>query len=70
MKKGRCSVCDKHGYVTVHYLIPKWEGGSDHPSNLVTVCLDCHAWLHEQIDVGIYYRWQMSTQGRRLGPPM
>jgi predicted HNH restriction endonuclease len=69
VKKGRCSICEKHGYINVHHLLPKSEGGSDHPSNLATVCLDCHAFLHEQIDAGIYYRWQMTTAGRTLGPP-
>ena len=69
MKKGRCGTCKQHGYINVHHLLPKSEGGSDHASNLATVCLDCHVVLHEQIDVGIHYRWQMTTGGRTLAPP-
>ena len=69
MKKGVRGRCGKSGYINVHHLLPKSEGGPDHPSNLATVCLDCHVFLHEQIDAGIYYRWQMTTAGRMLGTP-
>ena len=69
MKKGVRGRCGKSGYINVHHLLPKSEGGPDHPSNLATVCLDCHVFLHEQIDVGIHYRWQMTTAGRTLAPP-
>ncbi|MCE5295509.1 MAG: HNH endonuclease [Euryarchaeota archaeon] len=29
-------------YTEVHHIIPVIDGGSDHPSNLVTLCVECH----------------------------
>jgi|15BtaG_2_1085339.scaffolds.fasta_scaffold42109_2 predicted HNH restriction endonuclease len=68
MKKGRCESCDGVDYINVHHLTPKSEGGSDKPYNLATVCLSCHAWMHEQIDNGVYHRWAMTMEGRKLVP--
>lgn len=28
--------------VEVHHVIPRVEGGSDHPANLMTLCAECH----------------------------
>ena len=30
----------------MHHIKPRIEGGSDHPSNLVTLCPNCHALIH------------------------
>jgi hypothetical protein len=44
----RCRACGKDlrgvpGWVTeVHHIRPRAEGGSDHPSNLLTLCVMCH----------------------------
>lgn len=44
----RCRECGKNlaeapsWFTEVHHLVPRSEGGSDHPSNLVTLCVMCH----------------------------
>lgn len=45
---GRCRICGKDlsrvpSWLTeVHHVQPRSEGGSDHPSNLITLCIMCH----------------------------
>ncbi len=36
-----CQKCGLHGW-HVHHIIPKGMGGSDDPSNLETLCEECH----------------------------
>ena len=31
-----------------HHLIPRAKGGPDHPRNLLTICTDCHSFLHNR----------------------
>jgi len=43
-----CQQCGKHGpndhvSLHVHHKIPRGNGGSDDPSNLITLCANCHA---------------------------
>jgi len=44
----RCSECGRDlnnypgWYTEVHHVMPVISGGSDHPSNLVTLCTECH----------------------------
>jgi 5-methylcytosine-specific restriction protein A len=44
----RCQECGKElgsvpAWLTeVHHIVPKAKGGSDHPSNLMTLCVMCH----------------------------
>ena len=40
----------------VHHLIPRSLGGSDDPSNLVTLCDGCHAAHHPNFQVGLSRR--------------
>ena len=42
----RCSLCDSTKYLQIHHCIPRGQGGSDHPHNLITLCSDCHAMAH------------------------
>jgi len=41
----KCSNCEGDG-VHLHHIVPKSRGGSDNPSNLVLLCLDCHSKAH------------------------
>jgi hypothetical protein len=42
-----CQGCNASGLrVDVHHIIPVSAGGGDDPSNLITLCLDCHARIH------------------------
>ena len=52
-----CQVCHKkHKKLNVHHIIYRSKGGSDRPSNLITVCEDCHTTKNHQPG-GILYKW-------------
>ena len=40
-RDGRRECGSKH-YLAAHHVIPRVEGGPDHPSNFVAVCVTCH----------------------------
>lgn len=42
---SKCSNCKNKGEHW-HHIVPKSRGGSDNPSNLVFLCLDCHSKAH------------------------
>ena len=35
-----------HGLLHAHHIVERNRGGADHPSNLLTVCKECHGKLH------------------------
>lgn len=40
---GICRCCgEKADEYEIHHIKPQCEGGSDHPTNLVLLCIDCH----------------------------
>ena len=45
--RGLCVPCHQAGAVTVarevDHVVPQWEGGTDDPSNLQSICRKCHA---------------------------
>jgi RNA-directed DNA polymerase len=43
-----CRHCGGKGNLEVHHLKPRHRGGNDHPSNLVTLCEECHV-HHDEI---------------------
>lgn len=42
----RCALCDSTRYLQIHHVIPRGEGGSDYPENLITLCSVCHGQAH------------------------
>ncbi|MDD1771041.1 MAG: HNH endonuclease [Methanomassiliicoccales archaeon] len=46
--EGKCRSCGRplegmpSWFFEVHHVVPRCEGGSDHPRNLVTLCYLCH----------------------------
>lgn len=38
----RCALCPR-GASEVDHIVPLVDGGTDHPSNLRSLCRDCHA---------------------------
>lgn len=42
----RCALCDDPRHLQIHHVIPRSEGGSDFPENLITLCSKCHALAH------------------------
>ena len=37
-----------HGLLHAHHLKERSKGGTNHPKNVVTVCVVCHSWLHNK----------------------
>lgn len=57
--KFRCVECEKpcnRGEADIHHLLPRSAGGSDEPSNLVTLCDGCHAAHHPKLSAGLARR--------------
>ena len=55
----RCVECEKpcgRGEADIHHLLPRSAGGSDEPSNLVTLCDGCHAAHHPKLAAGLARR--------------
>lgn len=43
----KCAVCGKtHVYLQIHHKVQRKDGGTNTPSNLITVCEDCHKAYH------------------------
>jgi 5-methylcytosine-specific restriction endonuclease McrA len=42
----KCVECGSQKNLHVHHIIPLSRGGSNHPSNLQTLCEDCHTEKH------------------------
>ena len=42
----RCALCDSTQYIQIHHAVPRGEGGTNSPHNLITLCADCHALAH------------------------
>ena len=38
----KCYICERETNLHVHHIIPRIEGGTHHPSNLITLCRGCH----------------------------
>ena len=42
----RCALCDNPRFLQIHHVVPRGQGGTDSPHNLITLCSDCHALAH------------------------
>ena len=42
----RCALCDSTDGLQIHHAVPRGEGGSDFPENLISLCWRCHALAH------------------------
>ena len=58
-----CQVCkkSKDKILNTHHIIYKSHGGSDRPSNLITVCTDCHTHKNHQKG-SILYKWMQENK--------
>jgi len=43
---NKCTECGASTPLEVHHIIPRWAGGTDHPSNLRILCYECHKAVH------------------------
>jgi hypothetical protein len=44
----RASGCESAHFLDVHHVIPREQGGTNDPANLITLCAPCHRLIHEQ----------------------
>lgn len=51
--KNQCIECGFTENLHVHHLIPRHLGGSDAPSNLITLCAACHAVRHPTLQISL-----------------
>ncbi|MGN0964433.1 MAG: HNH endonuclease [Dysosmobacter sp.] len=42
----RCAICDSARGLQIHHVIPRSQGGSNRPENLITLCMYCHGVIH------------------------
>lgn len=51
----KCVISDGtcEGSLDVHHVIPRAQGGPDHPSNLITLCDKHHAARHPTLQVSL-----------------
>jgi len=47
MQKGICERCGEHCYINEHHIYPQEFFGSSGNKTTVTLCLLCHAEIHE-----------------------
>jgi ATP-dependent DNA helicase RecQ len=55
----RCVECGQSCHADeadIHHLLPRSAGGSDEPSNLITLCDGCHAAHHPKLSAGLARR--------------
>jgi HNH endonuclease len=69
--KFKCVECGKpcnRGEADIHHLLPRSAGGSDEPSNLITLCDGCHAAHHPKLAAGLarraIERWAVTPRRR------
>ena len=42
----RCALCDCSQGLQIHHVVPRGEGGTNQPENLITLCSYCHSHVH------------------------
>jgi len=47
--KDMCIMCRAKDGLELHHMKSTIDGGSDMPSNLITLCHDCHIKLHKEL---------------------
>lgn len=60
-----CRICNQRKSAEVHHIRPRFLKGSDHPRNLIGLCLECHDEVHRRIDNGIS---QLLTESLEIKP--
>lgn len=50
IRKNQCQACSYDKFLVVHHVIEKAKGGSNDESNLLLICSNCHAEIHQNID--------------------
>jgi hypothetical protein len=48
----QCETCGRAHFLDVHHVVPRADGGSNDPDNLITLCAACHRMIHDRAAVG------------------
>jgi hypothetical protein len=48
MRLTFCAACGSTKELNHHHLVPRANGGSEEPENLVTLCAECHDLVHSR----------------------
>ena len=62
----QCQSCGKRPAGQIYYFVPINKGGSDHPSNLITLCGRCHMLASPVPDWIIAKVWKIQLQNIAL----
>jgi len=46
----------------VHHILPRHAGGSDHPFNLISLCVPCHGLIHHNRKNEVAEYWKKQTR--------
>lgn len=57
-----CLLCGyNEDILTLHHVVKKSDGGSDHLDNLVLLCEDCHCYWHQN-EASDFFLWVEQTR--------
>ena len=65
MRLTFCAACGTTEDLQHHHLVMRAEGGSNHETNLITLCYDCHLKLHKRQKNGTYNAGQRVRAGQQ-----
>jgi hypothetical protein len=51
----RTAGCGSARFLDVHHIVPRGDGGSNRPDNLITVCGACHRMIHERSGAAVVW---------------
>lgn len=61
---GKCNICKKSEILVEHHIEGRDIPNANHPSNIVSICSNCHRLVHE--GEVVIEKWIMSTSGHEL----
>lgn len=70
--RGACQDCGRDlgrlpkWYTEVHHIVPRVRGGGDHPTNLKTLCVECHRKYTDELLFSRIERTDEAYQAARL----
>lgn len=64
-----CQMCGIRPTKEVHHIRPRFLKGTNHPRNLIGLCLECHDEVHRYIEDGIQKVLEDSLSIDPPGPP-
>lgn len=57
-----CYICKRYAG-EIHHVCPRQFGGTDHPSNLVPLCMKCHHKVHQRLNSYLKFAFASAIDG-------